>query len=99
MLTQAWMNGIAIAVVGAGLVNAWLAVRSPAKRAAKLKESSRQESSQPDSSEHALEAQALPDPEQTSHTRESLRWAVLRNEEEIRRRQARSSDEKTDSSS
>jgi hypothetical protein len=99
MLTQAWMNGIAIAVVGAGLVNAWLAVRSPTKRAAKPKESSQQESSPPDSSKHALEAQALPDPEQTVHTRESLRWAVLRNEEEIRRRQARSSDEKTDSSS
>jgi hypothetical protein len=99
MLTQAWMNGIAIAVVGAGLVNAWLAVRSPTKRAAKPKESSRQESSQPESSEHALEAQALPDPERTIHTRESLRWAVLRNEEEIRRRQARSSDTKTDSSS
>ena len=99
MLTQAWMNGIAIAVVGAGLVNAWLAVRSPTKRAAKPEESSRHESSQPDGSEHAPEGQALPDPEQTSHTRESLRWAVLRNEEEIRRRQARSSDEKTDSSS
>jgi hypothetical protein len=94
MLTQAWMNGIAIAVVGAGLVNAWLAVRSPTKRAAKPKESSRQESS-----EHALEGQALPDPERTIHTRESLRWAVLRNEEENRRHQAPSSDAKTDSSS
>jgi hypothetical protein len=99
MLAQAWVNGIAIAVVGAGLVNAWLAVRSPTKRAAKPEESSRQESSQSDSSEHALEAQALPDPERTIHTRESLRWAVLRNEEQIRRREARSSDEKTDSSS
>jgi hypothetical protein len=94
VLTQAWVNGIAIAVVAASLVNAWLAVRPQTKRAAKPKVSSEQASS-----EHAVEAQALPEPEGTIHTRESLRWAVLRNEEEIHRRQARPSDAKTNSDS
>ena len=74
MLTQAWMNGIAVAVV-AGSLAAWRAIRKPTKRAPKPTEDAR--------NRDAREKRRVAEPE-----RDTRPWRIYLNEAEIARREA-----------
>ena len=79
MLLQAWVNGIAIAVVAAILINAWLALRARAKHSTKPKEVP-----SPVSIQKTPRSRT-----RVASNKDERRWALLRNEAEIARRRAR----------
>ena len=75
MLTQAWMNGIAVAVVAGSLAAAWRAIRKPAEKAPKLTGDARQTDTR--AKRRVAEPERDPRP-----------WRIYLNEAEIARREA-----------
>ncbi|MGB9418614.1 MAG: hypothetical protein WCB58_20040 [Acidobacteriaceae bacterium] len=75
MLTQAWMNGIAVAVVAGSLAAAWRAIRKPAERAQKPTVNARKTDAQ--AKRRVAEPERDPRP-----------WRIYLNEAEIARREA-----------
>jgi hypothetical protein len=75
MLTQAWMNGIAVTVVAGSLAAAWRAIRKPAEKAPKLTGDARQTDTR--AKRRVAEPERDPRP-----------WRIYLNEAEIARRKA-----------
>jgi hypothetical protein len=74
MLTQAWTNGIAVAVVAGSLAAAWRATRKPAKRAKPT--------------EDAWKSDARVKRQVAKPERDPRPWRIYLNEAEIARREA-----------
>lgn len=75
MLTQAWVNGIAVAVVGGSLAAAWRAIRKPAERA-------------PKTTGDAWKTDARAERRVAEPERDPRPWRIYLNEAEIERREA-----------
>ena len=74
-MTQAWVIGIAVAVVAGSLAEAWRAIRKPAEKAPKLTGDARQTD--------ARAKRRVAEPE-----RDPRPWRIYLNEAEIARRKA-----------